>query len=56
MIIVLSYYILLCYSLLLSFRSLFFSKDRNGVDPEGKEDGEELGRVEEGGTQSGSMI
>ena len=39
----LSYYILFCYVLLLSIRSLFISNDSKKVNPDGREDGEELG-------------
>ena len=35
--------------MLLSVRSLFFSNDRKGVDPDGKEEEEELGGVKGGG-------
>jgi hypothetical protein len=56
MLFVLSYYILCCYVLLLSFRNLFFvlfvfvfvfiMRERKGVDPEGRAGAEELGGAE----------
>jgi hypothetical protein len=45
---VLSYYILFCHVWLLSLKSLFFSKVRKGMDPEGR-GGEEWGDVRDRG-------
>lgn len=43
-------YILFYHVWLLSLRSLLFSERQEGIDPEGRGDGEELGGMERGET------